>query len=61
MADSIEIKRSYEILGLDLEASKEDAKKAYRKLAIICHPDKNSESNASEMFRTIQKAHECIQ
>ena len=61
MTNSIEIKNSYKILGLDISASKEDAKKAYRKLAKRFHPDKNSESNASDFFRIIHKAHECIQ
>ena len=61
MTDLIEIKRSYEIFGLDVWASKEDAKRAYYKLAKVYHPDKNRAPNASEMFRAIKEADECIQ
>lgn len=55
------IQIAYEILGLDLNASREDAKKAYRKLAKVYHPDKNRMSNAAEKFQLIQLAWECIE
>ena len=61
MTNLIEIKKAYKILGLDLGASKEDAKKAHRKLALNFHPDKNPMPDASEIFQTIQEAYECIQ
>jgi molecular chaperone DnaJ len=45
-----------EILGLDSDASLDDARKAYRALAKTYHPDKSSASNATVMFRIISNA-----
>ena len=42
-----------EILGLDSDASLDEARAAYRTLAKTYHPDKNSASNATAMFRII--------
>ena len=55
------IQKAYEILRLDLNASREDAKKAYRKLAKVYHPDKNRMLNTAENFQLIQLAWECIE
>ena len=49
----------YEILGVDKNASEDDIKKAYRKLAIIYHPDKNPENKeeAENNFKKIAGAY----
>jgi len=57
----MEYKDYYQILGLNKSASKEDIKKAYRKLARKYHPDVNPEEKAAEeKFREINEAHEVL-
>jgi len=46
----------YKILGVEKNASKEEIKKAYKKLAKKYHPDLNKESNASEKFKELNEA-----
>lgn len=52
----------YEVLGLDKTASDEDIKKAYRKLAMKFHPDRNkdNEAEAEEQFKEVKEAYEVL-
>ena len=50
----------YEILGVDKNASAQEIKRAYRKLAAKYHPDKNKSPDAEEKFKQIQKAYEVL-
>jgi len=50
----------YKILGLTKGASDSDIKKAYRKLALKFHPDRNKEKNAEEKFKEISFAYEIL-
>lgn len=52
----------YEILGVPRDASKEDIKKAYRRLAMKYHPDMNKDDpkKAEEKFKEISEAYEVL-
>ena len=62
----LELKKSkrkdyYKILGVEKDADDTQIKKAYRKLAIIWHPDKNpGDPKAEEKFKDIQEAYETL-
>ena len=51
------MKNYYKILGLPNNASKDAVKKAYRKLAMKYHPDKNEAKSAHEKFILINEAY----
>lgn len=56
------MRRYYEIMGLDEDATSEQVEKAYKKLASKYHPDKNpgNEKEAGERFGELRKAYECL-
>jgi len=54
-------KNYYEVIGVPKTASKEEIKKAYRKLAKKYHPDVNqSDKNSEEKFKEINEAYEVL-
>jgi molecular chaperone DnaJ len=51
----------YVVLGVQRDASEADIKKAYRKLAMECHPDRNNgEKSAEEKFKLVTEAYEVL-
>ncbi|WP_276374542.1 J domain-containing protein [Chryseolinea sp. H1M3-3] len=57
----MDYKDYYKILGVDKKASQDEIKKAYRKLAVKYHPDKNKDNKvAEEKFKQINEANEVL-
>lgn len=56
----MEYKDYYKILGVSRDASAEDIKRAYRKLARTYHPDKNKAKGAEDRFKEANEANEVL-
>jgi curved DNA-binding protein len=56
----LEYKDYYKILGVGRDASAEDIKRAYRKLARQYHPDKNKAKGAEDRFKEANEANEVL-
>src|SRR5690349_15710770 len=50
----------YKVLGVERNASEDEIKKAYRKLARKYHPDVSKELNAKEKFQELSEAYETL-
>jgi curved DNA-binding protein len=57
----MEYKDYYKVLSVDRDASQEEIKKAYRKLAVKYHPDKNAgDKTAETKFKEVAEAYEVL-
>jgi len=56
----VEYKDYYQVLGVSRDASQEEIKRAYRKLARKYHPDVNQESGAEDQFKELGEAYEVL-
>jgi curved DNA-binding protein len=57
----MEYKDYYKILGVERSASKDEIKRAYRKLALKTHPDRNpGDATAEEKFKEINEAYQVL-
>tara|TARA_R110002111_G_C6006607_1_gene374036 strand:+ start:6808 stop:7779 length:972 start_codon:yes stop_codon:yes gene_type:complete len=56
----VEYKDYYKIMGVGKDASQDEIKRAYRKLARKFHPDVSKEANAEERFKEVGEAYEVL-
>ncbi len=55
------VKRDYyEVLGVSRDASSEEIRRAFRKLAFQYHPDRNREDGAEQKFKEVNEAYEVL-
>ena len=50
----------YDVLGISRGASEEDVRKAFRRLALEYHPDRNKKEGAEERFKEINEAYQVL-
>jgi molecular chaperone DnaJ len=50
----------YEVLGVDKSASDAEIKAAYRKQALLWHPDKNKSAEAESKFKEVNESYEVL-
>ncbi|XP_071991136.1 dnaJ homolog subfamily C member 14 [Engystomops pustulosus] len=50
----------FQVLGVEMEATEVELKKAYRQLAVLVHPDKNNHPRAEEAFKVLRAAWDTV-
>ena len=56
----VDAKDYHKVLGVGRKASKEEIRNAYRKLALMYHPDRNHAPDAEEKFKEINEAYRIL-
>ena len=54
------MKNHYETLGINHNATQDEIKKSYRKLALDYHPDRNGDFSSTQKFAEIQQAYQTL-